>query len=92
MSVVVEGTISANDATLLAHSAKAGAGIAFLPTYLTAPMLRSGELIALLPEYRPEEMGIHAVYLSRRQMPRVVRAFIDFLGERFGEVPEWDRG
>ncbi|WP_279633044.1 LysR family transcriptional regulator [Marilutibacter alkalisoli] len=92
VSVVVEGTISANDATLLAQSAKAGAGIAFLPTYLVAPMLRSGELVALLPGYRPEEMGIHAVYLSRRQMPRVVRAFIDFLAERFGDVPEWDRG
>lgn len=90
-AVAVGGTISANDAMLLAQVVRAGTGIGQLPTYLVAPMLVSGELVRLLPEYALDEMGIFGVYLSRRQMPLVVRAFLDFLVERFGEEPEWDR-
>ncbi len=91
-SVAVKGPISGNDATLLAQAVREGAGIGFLPTYLVAPMLRSGELVAVLPDYTLDEMGIHGVYLSRKQMPLSVRMFLDFLVERFGEAPEWDRG
>lgn len=90
-SVAVRGPISANDATLLAQTVRAGAGIGLLPTYLVAPMLRSGELIALFPEYALDEMGIYGVYLSRKQMPQAVRVFLDFLAQRFGEEPEWDK-
>jgi DNA-binding transcriptional LysR family regulator len=35
-------------------------------------------------------MGIYAVYASRRQMPTLVRSFLDFLSERFGEAPDWE--
>jgi hypothetical protein len=31
------------------------------------------------------------VYTSRRQVPLIVRSFLDFLAQRFGEQPEWDR-
>lgn len=90
-AVAVEGSISANDATLIAQAVRAGAGIGLLPTYLVAPMLLSGELTRVLPDYAPDEMGVFGVYLSRRQMPLIVRTFLDFLVERFGEEPEWDR-
>ena len=30
-----------------------------------------------------EELGIHAVYASRRQLPTIMRSFLDFLVERF---------
>jgi hypothetical protein len=36
-------------------------------------------------------MGIHGVYTSRRQMPLIVRSFLDFLAQRFGDEPAWDR-
>jgi DNA-binding transcriptional LysR family regulator len=83
--------VSANDATWLAELVRQGMGIGLLPTYLVAPQLRSGELVVLLRDYSLDEMGIHGVYLSRRQMPLVVRVFLDFLAERFGDEPEWDR-
>ena len=90
VGVAVHGPISANDATVLAQAVRAGAGIGLLPTYLVAPMLLGGELVALLPDYALDEMGIYGVYLSRRQMPLAVRVFLDFLAERFGEEPAWD--
>ncbi len=92
LEVPVGGNISSNEATTLLAATLAGAGIALLPTYQAMPAVRSGALIALLPGHEPPVQGMYAVYASRRQMPAVVRSFLDYLGERFGEQPEWDRG
>lgn len=91
-SVAVRGSFSANDATCLQQGARVGAGIAMLPTYLVADDLRAGALIRVLPEWSVPEMGIHAVYQSRRQMPAIMRSFLDFLVARLGDPPAWDRG
>jgi DNA-binding transcriptional LysR family regulator len=90
-SVAVTGNISANEATVLLQAVRAHAGIAMLPTYLVAPLITAGELVIVLPDYTLDTMGIHGVYASRRQMPLIVRSFLDFLAARFGEEPEWDR-
>ncbi|KAF1711690.1 LysR family transcriptional regulator [Pseudoxanthomonas sacheonensis] len=91
IAVAVGGSISANEASVLLQAVRADAGIAMLPTYQLAPLIRSGELIPVLPDYEVPPMGIYGVYASRRQMPTLVRSFLDFLGERFGEAPDWDR-
>lgn len=90
-SVAVSGSISANEATVLLQAVRANAGIAMLPTYLATPLIASGELAVVLSDHELETMGIHGVYTSRRQMPLIVRSFLDFLAARFGEEPEWDR-
>jgi len=90
-SVAVGGTISANEATVLVAAARAGAGIAPLPTYQALEWVRTGELEIVLSDYELPPMGIHGVYASRRQMPALVRSFLDFLVERFGDEPYWDR-
>lgn len=89
--VAVSGNISANEATALLQAVTADAGIAMLPTYLVSPLIRTGELVVVLPDYAVDTMGIYGVYTSRRQMPLIVRSFLDFLAARFGEEPEWDR-
>lgn len=83
IAVAVGGNISANEASLLLEAVRAGAGIAMLPMYQIAPLLRSGELVAVLPDYAVETLGLHAVYASRRQLPTIMRSFLDFLVERF---------
>ncbi len=90
VSVAVSGNISANEATSLLQATLADAGIALLPTYLVAPLIRSGQLIVLLPEHRPREMGIYGVYASRKQMPATLRSMLDFLAQRFTAEPDWD--
>lgn len=83
VSVAVGGNISANEASLLVEAVRAGAGIAMLPIYQIGPLLESGELVQVLPDYELDVMGLHAVYASRRQLPAVMRSFLDFLVERF---------
>lgn len=83
VSVAVGGNISANEASLLVEAVRAGAGIAMLPIYQIGPLLESGELVQVLSDYQLDVMGLHAVYASRRQLPAVMRSFLDFLVERF---------
>ncbi len=83
ISVPVGGNLSANESQVLLAAAVQGAGIALQPAYATARMLESGQLVALLPAFRPQALGIHAVFQSRRQMPTVLRTLLDFLALRF---------
>ena len=47
-------------------------------------------LKVILPQAKPQELGIYGVYASRRQMPLILRSMLDFLVERLGPAP-WDQ-
>ena len=51
--------------------------------------LRAGALVSLLPEYRPVEFAINAIYQDRRYLSAAVRTFIDMSVERFDEHRRW---
>jgi len=56
-------------------------GIILQPDFIVEQDLRSGALVELMPEWRAGELGIHAVYPSRRHVPPKVRLMIDFLAD-----------
>jgi DNA-binding transcriptional LysR family regulator len=58
------------------------------PSFLVAPLLQSGELVEVLPQFRSIELGIYAVYPSRRHVTAKVRLMIDFLVAAF-RAPAW---
>ena len=78
-----------NEATVLSAATAAGAGIAMLPTYLVQPLLKSGALEVVLPDWHPQVLTVYALYNSRRHQPEAVRALLDFLVNYFAEPP-WD--
>ena len=91
-----ESGLTANSSESLRVAALAGMGLAVLPTYAVGPDLRAGRLRELLPGWRPiggtaDADTLYAVYLPNRHPAPKVRALIDFLLERWGEVPPWDR-
>jgi DNA-binding transcriptional LysR family regulator len=90
VSIPVRGNISANEPTALMSASLAGAGISLQPLYSAAPFLKSGRLVALLGDYEPEQLGIHAIYTSRRQMPATLRTLLDFLAARFAAERDWE--
>lgn len=89
-SVAVGGNLSANESTSLLQAAVAGVGVALLPSFMAAPLVHSGQLVALLPAVQQRELGIYAVYASRKNMSAALRAMLDFLAERFPPEPPWD--
>lgn len=56
-------------------------GIILQPHFIVDADLRRGALVELMPHWRAGELGVHAVYPSRRHMPPKVRLMIDFLAE-----------
>lgn len=75
--------------TLLAW-AKAGLGIAQLPTFIASEAIRSGELEPLLTAFPMQEHALYVVRPPGAYVPGKVRVLIDLLVERFGGVPYWD--
>jgi DNA-binding transcriptional LysR family regulator len=87
--VQINGNLRANNGDLLRVAALGGAGIVLQPRFLVGADLRAGRLQSVLTEYDSHELGIYAVYPSRKYLSAKVRSFIDFLVERFGPNPDW---
>jgi DNA-binding transcriptional LysR family regulator len=90
--VPVEGNLRANNGDALLAAALAGQGLIYQPTFIVGDSLRDGSLLRVLSGHPTLELGVHAVLPSGRQAPAKVRAFVEFLAERFAPHPEWDRG
>ena len=89
-AVAVSGNLSANESMVLLEAVLADIGISLQPRYSVGAHLRSGALVQLLPDYEPQQLGIHALYGTRRQMPPALRALLDFLIQRLADRPDWD--
>jgi DNA-binding transcriptional LysR family regulator len=60
------------------------------PVAAASELIKQGKLMPVLPDYKMADMGIYAVYASRKQMSQAMRSMIDFLVARFGENSHWD--
>lgn len=75
-----------NGDTCVAASVR-GAGIQLQPTFLVAGELASGQLVEVLPRFRSIELGIYAVYPTRKFVLPKVRALVDHLTRKLGDAP-----
>ncbi|MEO5694746.1 MAG: LysR family transcriptional regulator [Usitatibacter sp.] len=91
VSFAATGNLRLNDDEALSAAVLGGLGIALLPTFIVGKDLQEGRLKSILADYVPVERHVHAVYLPNRHLSAKVRAFIDYLLERFGPEPYWDR-
>ena len=73
------GWLTVNDGQSLLNAAISGLGIAYLPAFLYADALASGQVEEAIPDLPLETQGIYAVYPPGRFTQPKVRAFIDFL-------------
>ena len=90
VSLRVTGRFRANNGNVLCAAMLSGAGIGLAPSFLIAEDLAEGRLLPLLPDYRPVETDMSAIYPPGRNMSAKVRSLIDFLAARFGPEPPWD--
>ena len=90
MTIKVQGTLQANVADALRIAALSGLGLVILPTYMVGQDIRKSRLQAVLTEYVPAPLEIHAVYPHRKHLSAKVRTFVDFLQDRFHPKPDWE--
>ncbi len=88
--VPTEGRIQANNGDALLDAAIRGLGITYQPTFIAAEALRAGQVVSILEDYPPIEMGLYAIFPGGRYLPHRVRALVDFLAARIGDRPAWD--
>lgn len=83
LSVKVAGRMRTNNQEALVDAVLAGAGLAVLPTWLVTAALESGGLRRVLADFEAPRTPVYAVFPTRGAPPGKVRAFVDFLGERY---------
>ena len=91
VSVTTHPCIRTNNGDTCRAGALQDQGVILQPTFLIGDDLRSGTLVELLPEFRAGELGVYAVYSSRKHLSPKVRLLIDMLVEWF-TVPRWNEG
>ncbi|WNH53620.1 LysR family transcriptional regulator [Stenotrophomonas oahuensis] len=79
LAVEPDATLVFNDADLALQAVMQGQGLAQLPNYQVRAALDAGELVRCLDRYAADDRGHYLCYLSRRQLPKRIRAFIDFI-------------
>jgi DNA-binding transcriptional LysR family regulator len=84
-TVPVSGPVRADNGDMLRLAAVSGAGVVFQPHFIVADDLAAGRLVRILPEWHSAELGVHAVYPSRRHLSAKVRTFVEFLAARLIE-------
>jgi len=80
--VAVGGPLRANNSEVLREAVLAGLGIGLLPDFSASGHLAAGELVALLPQWRPLGFFGDAIYAIRPwspQVPRAVQCVVDHL-------------
>ena len=90
-SIEINPVMRASSGDFLANAAAHGLGIVIQPTFLAAEAIRAGHLVPILRDVEWPVSPAYAVYPPTRHLSYRVRAFIDFLAERFAGRPQWDR-
>jgi len=88
-TISVTGALCSNNGEVLKDAAVRGLGITLLPTFIVGQELQQGTLQRVLPDYRPPELVIFAIYPVNRHLSTKVRLLIEFLQERFGDQSEY---
>jgi DNA-binding transcriptional LysR family regulator len=90
VSVKVSPRVRTNSGDTCRAAALQHQGIILQPTFIVGADLAQGTLQEIMPGYRSVELGIHAVYPSRKFVSPKVRLLIDFLVEAFA-APAWEQ-
>ena len=85
VSVKTNPCIHTNSGDTCRAAALAHQGVILQPDFLVGPDLAVGTLVEVLPQYRSLELGIYAVYPTRKHVSAKVRALIDFLSAHFAQ-------
>lgn len=93
--IPVGGRLKVNNTQGLYEATLAGIGLSVLPTWVVGEDIKAGRLIQLFERYEFSptdiETAIYALYPPTRHLSAKVRTFLDFLKQKIGPVPYWER-
>ncbi|HQU63139.1 MAG: LysR family transcriptional regulator [Nitrosomonas sp.] len=88
--IKIHPRIKASAGEFLRDAAVNSQGIVYLPTFIVYREIETGALIPVLRDMRARQINAYAIYPHTRHLSLRVRAFVDFLVQRFAGIPYWD--
>ncbi len=85
-SVAVAPRLTVNDALAAIQAAERGDGLTGALSYMVAPQLAAGTLVAVLEEFSPPAVPVQIVYPQSRLLAAKVRALVDFAAPRLARA------
>lgn len=89
-SVQPSGRVQADNGEALLQMALGGVGIVLLPDFLAALPLRSGQLVAVLPDFQVPEEGVFVVRPPASYVSTPLKVLTDALVASFASGMPWD--
>ncbi|NCT84598.1 MAG: LysR family transcriptional regulator [Comamonadaceae bacterium] len=87
VSVKVAPRLRTNNGDTCRVAALRHQGVVLQPSFLVGPDLSAGTLVELMPGWRSTELGVYAVYPSRKFLSPKVRVMVEFLAQAFRTRP-----
>ncbi|AVS92728.1 LysR family transcriptional regulator [Paracidovorax avenae] len=84
-AIPMQGALTVNNAEAYIAGCLAGLGIIQVPRLGVVDLLAQGALVEVLPQHAAPPMPLTLMYANRRNLPRRVRAVMDWLAEVVGE-------
>jgi DNA-binding transcriptional LysR family regulator len=78
----MRGVLTVSDSGSYTAACLAGLGIIQVPRHGSEAELADGRLREILPAWRPAPMPVHLLYPHRRQLPRRVQVFMQWLADQ----------
>nr|WP_224755896.1 LysR family transcriptional regulator [Burkholderia contaminans] len=79
----MDGIVSVDDEPAYLACGMHGLGLIQPPRVAAQPLIDAGRLREVLPRWRPDAIAVSAVYVKRPHVSPGVRAFVEWIGERF---------
>lgn len=77
--VPMAGRITVNNSQAYQAACCAGYGLIQVPRHGVQPLLQSGELVSVLPDFHAPDLPVSLVYANRKYLSRRVTVFMDWL-------------
>ena len=75
----LNGDLIVNNADTYIAACRAGLGLIQIPEFDVVQYLRNGELVEILPDYRPLPLPINILYPTKQHLSRRLKVFTDWL-------------
>lgn len=80
-SVPMPGAITVNNVGTYRAACLAGLGLVQAPAVAMRPLIDDGRLVEVLPQYRAAPLPLNLLYAHRRQLPKRVRVFMNWIAD-----------
>ena len=88
LNIPTPACLAVNDSTVYTSAGLRGLGIVQMATMVADPLIASGQMEIILPDWTTEPLPVNAVYPQNRHLSAKVRVFVEWVADLFLAWPE----